>query len=286
MPGTSWMWVLLWTLAIGPLVMFVLLALFLKLLSSVFNQQFNRENNGTVLFTLFWVWIVMFALATCTPYAWAHSRLIAAQRLTMPSKLARYNCWQNGTSTTPIDPRVTEFVFLEEPNWYVDYTSADAQKISGSTDDDGNAETWCVAPIKYRGAVPCTSTKFFALCYAGKSSSCNAANAELCGWDQPSNGVILRVINENEFFFPAIALDDPEDKKQVDLAVYRAIGARSSPIGFVPVIYGGSTPEEISATIPDATDTTNLLRGVIYGCHFTLSLLFAVKLAFNLRTED
>jgi len=245
-----WLAVLAWTI-LGNLACAVILTGLFTKLHMLFNEtSFGNFSDGVnTLAIITGVLLVVWVNACGIPLAMYTAQDVAAAQYLNPSMWKYANCWRE--PNLDFAPNQAHFVFLEEPQWYVDYKDRRFQKtwtLQGQ-DDDGslNKKFWnyCIAPLRYTGAVPC-NINFWAVCYRyttnNAAASCNDADAANCGWQQPPTGVALRVLNENEMFFRAA---DKEDISAWNNALALAGSSPSGQSRNILVGYGWETPDVI-----------------------------------------
>lgn len=283
-PMSSWLNILYWVFLGAPAVTLLYVVMMYFVLKNLLD-----DNDAIVLrLVAVYVWTLIFVIALMIPYAWAHAQAAAADRLTDgDNNDVSVNCfqWMNTTLSRAVvlDSRL-EFIYLEEPTWRVNYEDSVQKIFFDKNDDDAIVAAYCVAPIVYRGLATtgCANRlALYATCYSPTPVTCSTpALAALCGWTLPANGVALRVINKNEEFYGAL-----ESTGDVD-GTFGALGKTpdvAAGVAKYAVAYGGISAAEVEELGAKAVDLTNTLRGVIYGVHFILSLLYALQWMYTLN---
>lgn len=261
----KWLMVLAWTLIGCPVAAFG----FAMLSTRAAQYESRMTFTAAVVAILSIVWVNSFGI----PLAMLEGKQNVIEAMLAPSRSATVACYKNNTQT--FTSASVNFIFLQDASWSVDYSVLDRQKVTSEpeTNDDG-ARTgryfnYCVAPIVYKGNVPC-NYNMWAICYmetpkgSAIGTTCDATSARLCGWDNPGNGVVLRPTVPGETFFVEV----PDDELTLyNKALTLADTTGTTTVPKVMVLYGATSPSELddeSDVIDNLSDTLMISSTVTY----------------------
>lgn len=268
----NWLAVLAWLLVGNPALliisgfaMFFILACF----------EFERVQNIVMWAILLFIW----ALCFCTPYSMIWGQLTSATNYLAPGSAVSVNCYRDGGANISSGLQYN-YITFEENTWRLEVMPYE-QKMSvvADTDDDDVLQGYhefCAAKITYTGSVPCRTDNLYAICYqhVGTATPLPPCDPVACGWVGPPNGVYVRPVESSEEFYRAV--ETVEEANSYAYLVKKGSTGALSKFNPVAVAFAADGPDALVAVVANNTQLVAIMRGLIYGIWFALSLLMAI----------